>query len=97
MNEDRFYVSTVTGFEIRPSSGIVPRGRNGHTPVCQAVLDRAYAHRIVREFCPAGGHGKSAAYCARKAATLCADLNARDKAGLLDEPAPLYLNERRAA
>ena len=74
----RFYVNEISGYAIRPDTMSKPNGKERlHIPVCCAVLDRAYCHRIIHEFRATGGAGNRNTSARLRAATLCAELNER--------------------
>lgn len=84
----RFYVQVTNGFRIDPAATNMAISLRRPVPFTSAILDRAYAHKIVREFIPIPGGtmgARGSAGCHLQAVLLCAELNEADAAGLMDE------------
>lgn len=73
--QPRYVVASVSGFLITAEARAGGKN-NRRSPLCFQVLDRAYAHRLVREFRP--GAGKSATHLRGRADARAYSLNLAD-------------------
>jgi hypothetical protein len=76
-NQPRFTVTTVYGGHIRQET-TTAGNTNRPLAVCAQVVDRAYAHKVVREYASRGGISQERTIV--EAARYAAELNAKDTA-----------------